>query len=97
MASLEMQVTTVGLQAVTAAVANGTTFQPDEVEIGGGRYTPAAGRTALESPFNPVRQFTSNFAGVVTGSTTAEFSFQDVSMDGYDLGEIGLFGRPPYH
>ena len=95
MTAIRMQVTTVGRQAAIAAMAGGGTFQPNEVELGEARYAPTAGQTALMSPFATPKRFTSSFAGVVTGSTTAEFSFQDVAMDAYNLGEIGLFGIHP--
>ena len=57
--AITMTATTAGLAALATAVANGTDFELDSVQLGEGQYTPDAGATALMTPFSPAREFDS--------------------------------------
>ena len=87
--SLELTLTDGGLTALAAAIAAGTDFTIDSVEVGEGQYTPSSSATALTTPFSPARVFTDP-AGFVDENRIA-FNFEDNGSDAYDVGEIGVF------
>ena len=83
-------ITTAGLAAEVAAKAANKSFRPSYIQLGTGRYTPAASRTAIMTPFSPVKQFSA--ANIRSASNTLYADFVDSTLTAaYSYGELGVF------
>ena len=83
-------ITTVGLAAEAAAKAAGNSFVPSYIQLGTGRYTPAASRTALATPFSPDKQFTATNLRSSGNQYLGDFADQNLPAT-YSYGELGVF------
>ena len=92
MASIPMRFTTGGLNAIASAIATSANVTITHIELGTGHSANPASLTSLVTPMSPPVRLDATFGGRIAGTTSAEVSFQDVSLtNAYEVREIGLF------